>query len=144
MFSRPTQPAGFWLRSSLLAYGALLILAVWLMAFAAMSMVRQDEQASVGARLGATVNTTARQLGSLGERAASPRGVHEHARGDDPSCPAIAGQGCRPQSRTDSRIRQLDHAAVPLQRLHRLRADLDGQPHRRLGSGCTQRTAAAA
>ncbi|KAF7963423.1 hypothetical protein AWV80_09745 [Cupriavidus sp. UYMU48A] len=62
MFSRPTQPAGFWLRSSLLAYAALLILAVWLVAFAAMSMVRQNEQASVGARLGATVNTTARQL----------------------------------------------------------------------------------
>lgn len=60
--SKPNQDAGFWLRGSLLAYGALLILAVWLVAFAAMSMVRQNEQASVGARLGATVNTTARQL----------------------------------------------------------------------------------
>lgn len=62
MISKPNPPAGFWLRSSLLAYGALLILAVWLVAFAAMSMVRQNEQVSVGARLGATVNTTARQL----------------------------------------------------------------------------------
>ncbi|WER48417.1 response regulator [Cupriavidus sp. WKF15] len=60
--SRPDSHAGFWLRGSLLAYGALLILAVWLVAFAAMSTVRQNEQASVGARLGATVNTTARQL----------------------------------------------------------------------------------
>lgn len=60
--SKPNPQAGFWLRGSLLAYGALLILAVWLVAFAAMSKVRQNEQASVGARLGATVNTTARQL----------------------------------------------------------------------------------
>lgn len=46
----------------LLAYAALLAVAVWLMAFAAASLVRENEQASVGARLGATVNTTARLL----------------------------------------------------------------------------------
>ncbi|WP_042878359.1 hypothetical protein [Cupriavidus necator] len=46
----------------LLAYAALLAVAVWLVAFAAASLVRENEQASVGARLGATVNTTARLL----------------------------------------------------------------------------------
>ncbi|BDB27187.1 response regulator [Cupriavidus sp. P-10] len=46
----------------LLAYAALLAVAVWLLALGAASMVRENEQASVGARLGATVNTTARLL----------------------------------------------------------------------------------
>ncbi|QBY49751.1 response regulator [Cupriavidus oxalaticus] len=46
----------------LLAYAALLAVAVWLLALGAASVVRENEQASVGARLGATVNTTARLL----------------------------------------------------------------------------------
>ncbi|QRQ83542.1 ATP-binding protein [Cupriavidus oxalaticus] len=46
----------------LLAYAALLAVAVWLLALGAASVVRENEQASVGGRLGATVNTTARLL----------------------------------------------------------------------------------
>ncbi|MFJ4292955.1 response regulator [Cupriavidus sp. NPDC089707] len=46
----------------LLAYAVLLAVAVWLLALGAASVVREKEQASVGARLGATVNTTARLL----------------------------------------------------------------------------------
>ncbi|MEM5432457.1 response regulator [Cupriavidus oxalaticus] len=46
----------------LLAYAALLAVAVWLLALGAASVVRENEQAIVGARLGATVNTTARLL----------------------------------------------------------------------------------
>lgn len=54
--------AGSWRSGPLLAYAALLAVAVCLVAFAAASMVRENEQASVGARMGATINTTARQL----------------------------------------------------------------------------------